>query len=512
MTPTKISTLGRWATVLLLLAACAFLLFYQLGEVPFFGDETLYVRVAARALHTGQWAPLLGGRTAFVWKPPITVWGNGAGMALLGENELGARLGVGLAGLLLCGLTAWFGLRIGNRWTMVLAPLALVSAPGLLLEHGLRTANPEAWLLLAVTASFAYFLETGNRSARTRLGGLGLLSCFSSWTKGIVGPLVVGGALFLVELALPHETAAGPAPLRRRLTRAVVTAGAATIPGILFYLAWLLFSLGSVGDAVYFLGIDLGKRAGAGIDPLHLQPPSIYIRAAIANFGYFAILAPLALAARLLRSRHDPAAAASHERRIHFTLLLWIVVTFVMFGIASSRLAWYVFPAYPALALATALLLDQARVFLARWRGGLVAFLVLLALLGASRIAALARAWPEREPHSLAALQHFLDSEPAARAFVERALGRGPEDGHPVAQWHRHYLRRLAPLDARALPAEAPACSFVVTAEPAAWRPLLGERLAGVTGVRGELPGQLKLFVLDLCGGRFSGGAQEAPP
>ena len=67
MTVTKISTLGLWATVLLLLGTCAFLLFFQLNEVPFFGDETLYVRVAARALHTGQWAPLLGGRTAFVW-------------------------------------------------------------------------------------------------------------------------------------------------------------------------------------------------------------------------------------------------------------------------------------------------------------------------------------------------------------------------------------------------------------------------------------------------------------
>ena len=511
MTVTKISTLGLWATVLLLLGTCAFLLFFQLDEVPFFGDETLYVRVAARALHTGQWAPLLGDRTAFVWKPPIVVWGNGAGMALLGENELGARLGVGLAALLLCALLAWYGLRIGNRWTMVLAPLTLVSAPGLLLEHGLRSANPEAWLLLAVTASFVFFLETGAKSARVRLGGLALLSCFSSWTKGLVGPLVVGGALFLVELAVPRETEAEPATLRRRLARAIVTAGAATLPGLLFYLAWLLFSLGSVGDVLYFLGIDLARRSGAGLDPLHLQPPSIYIRAAIENFGYFALLAPLALAVRLLRSRRDPGVAATHDRRIHSTLLLWIVVTFVLFAIPSSRLVWYVFPAYPALALATALLLDQVRSLLVRWRGGLAAFLLLLALLGAARIEALARAWPEREPHSLGALQRFLDSEPDARAFVERALGRGAEDGHPVAQWHRHYLRRFPPLDGRALPAEAPRCSFVVTAEPAAWRPLLGDRLAGVTGVRGELPGQLKLFVLDLCGGRFSGGAQSSP-
>lgn len=502
---TKISSPWQPAVVLALLGICAFLLFFQLGEIPFYGDETLYVRVAARALDTGHWAPIGGGHP-FVWKPPITVWGSGAGMRLLGENELGARLAVGLAALLLSALTAWFGLRIGNRWTMVLAPLALVSAPGLLLDHGLRSAVPETWLLLAVTASFLYFLECGDTRAAARLGGLALLSCFSSWTKGIVGPLVVGGTLFLVELAVPAGVQGEADTLRRRLRHAIASAGAATIPGILFYLAWLLFSLGSVGDVIHFLGIDVGQRAGAGLDPLHLQPPVIYLRAALENFGLFALLAPLALVVRLARSRHETAVDSRRQRRIHLTLLLWIVVTFVLFVIPSSRLPWYVFPAYPGLALATALALDQARSFLGRWRGGRVLFLLLLALLASARIQALVRAWPEPEPHSLAALQHYLDAAPAARAYTERALRRGAEEGHPVASWHRHYLRRFRLLDRRELPMDAPTCSFVVTAEPEAWRPIVGERLAGVTAVRGELPGQFRLFVLDLCGGAFAAG------
>lgn len=491
--------------MLALLGTCAFLLFFQLGETPFYGDETLYVRIAARALHTGAWAPI-GGENPFVWKPPITVWGSGAGMRLLGENELGARLAVGLAALLLCAVTAWIGLRIGDGWTMVLAPLALVSAPGLLLDHGLRSAVPEAWLLLAVTASFLFFLETGDKSAPARLGGLALLSCFSGWTKGIVGPLVVGGTLALVELAAPAGVKGEAVALRRRLGDAIATAGAALLPGIVCYLGWLLFSLGSVGDVIHFLGFDLSQRAGAGIDPLHLQPAAIYLRAAIENFGVFALLAPLALAVRLARSRHETAADSRRQRRIHWTLLLWIVVTLVLFAIPSSRLPWYIFPAYPGLALATALLLDQARSLLGRWRGGLALFLLLLCFLAAARIQALVRAWPEREPHSLAALQHYLDAAPSARAYTERALRRGVEEGHPVAQWHRHYLRRFRLLDRRELPMDAPTCSFVVTAEPEAWRAIVGDRLAGVTGVRGELPGQFKLFVLDLCGGAFAAG------
>lgn len=505
---------------LALLGICAFLLFFRLGETPVFGDETTYIQVGARALRTGHWAPLLGGKTTFAWKPPLTIWGNALGMGLLGENELGARLAVGLGGLGLCALLARFARRHGNAWTMWLAPLAFVSAPPLLLEHGLRSAVPEAWLLLAVALSFFWFLEAGARSAGVRLGGLALLSMASGWIKGLVGPLIVGGTLFLVELAVPGTAPAGvpqqdgPAPRSwpQRLRAALATAAAATLPGILFYFAWLLFTLGSVGEVLHFLDIDLAQRAASGLDPSHLQPPSIYLAAALANFGPFALLAPLALAGMLIRDRRQPGDQASSTRRLRVTLLLWIAVVFLLFVVPSSRLAWYVFPAYPALAFATALTLDEARRWLAHFRAGPALFLLLLALLGAARVRALVRAWPVREPQSLAALQHRLDADPAARAYAEAGLVRSPEAVASIAAWHRFYLRRFVLLEERVLPAAAPACSFVVTAEPGSWRAAVGSRLAGVTAVRGELPGQWRLFVLDLCHGTFSGGIDESPP
>ena len=90
--------------LLALLVVCSLPLFYRLGEAPVFGDETLSVRVAVRALHWGHWAPLREGWTTFVDKPPMHIWASIAGMKLLGENELGARLGTGLAALLLCGV------------------------------------------------------------------------------------------------------------------------------------------------------------------------------------------------------------------------------------------------------------------------------------------------------------------------------------------------------------------------------------------------------------------------
>jgi 4-amino-4-deoxy-L-arabinose transferase-like glycosyltransferase len=508
----KIASLGRHALLALVLGICAFLLFFQLADTPVLGDEALYTQVGARALRTGQWAPLLGGTRTFAWKPPLTVWGNALGMALLGENELGARLVVGLLGLLLCAVVARFALRIGNRWTMVVAPLALVSAPPLLLVHGLRSAVPEVWLLLAVALSFFHYLESAGKEPWTRFGGLALLSMASGWTKGLVGPLIVGGTLFLVELASPptaEPRAEGPLS---RLRRAGVVAAVATVPGILFYLAWLLFSLGSVGGVFRLLEVDIGQRAVGGLDPLHLQPRGLYARAAFDNFGLFALVVPLVLLGLLWRDRRLVGERVEADRRLRLTLVFWIAVVFILFAVPQSRLPWYVYPAYPALALGVALALDELRRLLSRGRAGAALFLLLLALLGAARVRSLVHAWPELEPYSLAVLQDHLEADPAAVAYVESGLLRGPQAVEQVDTWLRFYLRRFQRVERRELPPEAPACSFVVTPEPDLWRSALGPKLAGVTPLPGSRPGKLPLFVLDLCGGRFSGAARGPLP
>ena len=52
MHPPKISPWLLGTLGLVILAICAFLLFFELGDAPVFGDETLYIRVAGRALQT----------------------------------------------------------------------------------------------------------------------------------------------------------------------------------------------------------------------------------------------------------------------------------------------------------------------------------------------------------------------------------------------------------------------------------------------------------------------------
>lgn len=509
MHPPKISP---WLSGLLgvgLLAVCLFLLFFELGDAPVFGDETLYIRVAEKTLQTGRWVPVVGYPHPFVEKPPLTVWGAAAGMQLAGVHELGARWINGVVGALLCALTGWYAMRLGNHWTMVIAPLLLITAPGLLLDHGLRSVVPESWLLLSVTAAFFWFSFSQARSPAVRLGGLALLSIFAGGTKGIVGPLVLGIALGLVELLAPAERLSPG----RRLRRAVVTGATAAIPGILAYFGWLLFSLSTVSGVRDFLHRDLMVRAAGGRAPIDLQPLSIYMRAVWKDFGLLAVAGPLALLALRWRDRLRPGSEPQREWRESCTLLLWIAAVLVVFGLPKARLPWYFFPAFPALAIAAALALDRLRGLLAglrsaSWsRSATAVFALSLALLFALRADALRRAWPSWDPHSLLALRRLLGADPAARAYADAGLDQGQYARTHVVEWQRFYVRRFAELARRELPPDAPACSFVVTPEPDAWRTVLGDRLAGVTPVAGSVPGWLTLHVLDLCGGRFARSA-----
>lgn len=490
------------------LGACACLLFYGLAEEPAFGDETLYMQVAARAWRTQQWAPLYGGDKVFPWKPPISVWASAAGIGLLGENELGARFFGGLAGLTLCALVAWLAWRNGNAWTMVLAPLALITAPPLLLEHGLRSAVPEPWLLLLVTASFAIFLAGPGLGRRRLLLGLALASALSGWTKSIVGPAIVGLSLFIVELT-NRTTEGSGARLWPRLRRALATAVAAGVPGVLSYAAWAVFSLGFEG-ARQFIHLDLAQRASSGIDPIHLQPVTVYLDSALANFGPFALLAPLVLLWQLRGrgrpERVEPLTVAPYP----LTLLVWILVVVLLFGIPKSRLSWYIYPAYPALALATAASLDLLRSRLAPLRAGRWMFALLLGALVAARAQALKSSWPERDPTSLAALQHLLDADSTARVYVEASIAGKPEPPISLPAWRRFYLRRFTIVDRPELPEALPECAFVVTEDPRAWRRLPQERLMGTIALRGAGPNETQLYILDLCQGRISDRRSKA--
>lgn len=82
----------RWAVWLLAAVGCArltSLAFYPLTDLT----EARYANIARVMLETGDWIAPQTAPGAFFWaKPPLFAWAGAASMALVGHNELGARL------------------------------------------------------------------------------------------------------------------------------------------------------------------------------------------------------------------------------------------------------------------------------------------------------------------------------------------------------------------------------------------------------------------------------------
>ncbi len=457
------------AVGLLLLAG--FLLFDNLGATSLLGDEAIYAEVARQAAFQGQWMPPHFLAKVFLAKPPLRTWAVALLFRLCGVGEWTARAldsGLGVASILLVYLA---GRALFGRRAAAVAALLLLAAPNLLYLHGLRDGVQESALLFAFSAALLAYLGAatgafGERWTRGR-GDLacGLAVAASLVVKNAVGLLVVGVA-GLYELIFARGPAARggrrllpPDPLK---VLAVLAAA---------YLPWLAAACAAThGGYLQILRSDVFQRMTSGIDPHHVRR-GVYLPELVHDFGYAAFLLPLAflfafaafVAGRGRGGRkNEPEAAAEPSRleaeRAGF-LVLWVGLLWTVLSLSVSQMEWYLYPAYPALALLAGYGADRALAALAAWRreAALLAAAVLAVYLGAGLIRSvrIGLAPPPRIDADLVARQLAAAGRPVA--CLDPTL--------VMREWNVFYLYpylgRLA-----ATPAEAAGCAVLYTAHP----------------------------------------------
>jgi len=468
------------------------------------GDEAIYVSVADLATRADHWAPLSLGESNFVAKPPLAIWMIGLGTRLLGDHEAAYRAAGALAGWMVCFATLRLGSALASTGAGALAAILLASSPNLLHLHGLRSAVTEPWLLLAVTASF---LVAAVQRGHRRLVALACLSILNGLAKGLFGLAIVAGASMAAATWLAIESRrSARATERSAEDGAGAVLAAALVPGALAFYGWLHLSLGSWQAIRGHLSRDVVDRVLVGVDAGHLNPPGLYAVTLWTDFGPWLLFAAAALTAGL-GFRGD--AEAGRSGRI--LCGSWLAVTAVLVLFSSSRLAWYLYPAYPAVALAAG----------AGWSGlwaraserrsqRAVLIAAMVALLG-WRAVALATTWPKPETLTIAELARIAKLDPGARILVDENLFRGAAGGR-VRQWNAFYLRRFERAAPGRIPGDRADCRFLVTARPAAWE--ADPSMAGGRRVEIERAAEAdaRLHVIDLCGGRFAGTGSTGDP
>jgi 4-amino-4-deoxy-L-arabinose transferase-like glycosyltransferase len=288
---------------------------------------------------TGDWmTPRLNGIPHY-HKPPFSYWMAGGGMSLFGLNEWGARIGLALAGVF-----ALWG-------TSVIARRAFSGDNG---DAGADAATPGAMALLAplvLASSLLFFILSRQLASDAFLAaavvGFWVAHMSPRYRHGVL-PLAALGLGFFIK---------GPVVFLHTLVPALVGAwiarDRAPIRSFAQDRGWLLFAaiglgwyvveaLRVPGLARYWIQNQLWERYATTVH--HRGGPWYYFAAAL-------VAGALPWTAAVVAGAWADAKRAARLSYPRAALFAWLVLPPLFFSTSGSKLATYVLPEMPAVAI-----------------------------------------------------------------------------------------------------------------------------------------------------------------
>jgi 4-amino-4-deoxy-L-arabinose transferase-like glycosyltransferase len=269
-------------------------------------------------------------------KPPLTYWLSAAGMALLGVNEWGARLFLGLA--FFATILATVALARNWGWSLTEA-----RAAGLI--YG-SAVVPFAAGHVLTTDTFLACWET-----------LGVLACWQAWRGGPRAAWWRWGFWLAFGLAFLTKGPPGWLPLLVMLIFRLVRRKTWGLPGRVWSWGGLLLML-LVGLSwfvavcqrqpalyQYFLGYELVERIASTTHKRN-SPFWMYLPVLLAGLFPWIALWPT-----LLRTAWRRVLAWRGWGDLEWFTALWLAVPFMVFTLSQSRMVFYVLPLFVPLAL-----------------------------------------------------------------------------------------------------------------------------------------------------------------
>ena len=419
----KARALNRKTAALVVLAFGALIYLGNAGFPGLLDDaDASHAVVAREILQRHDWVILYMNGIRYLMKAPLHYWAVAASYALFGWNEFATRLPVALA-MIGLGLLAnefarrFFGLRAG-----LYSALAVLTGAGFFLFT--RIMIPEGLYALEFTAVFYLFIRgwTGSLPPRTAYWGAAVMSALAMLTRGLVGVIFPVGIIGLFVMATRGWKRLGQMPL----VSSTAIFLAVAVP-------WhLLASLrAKTFFWSYFINEHFKRAVGTRFPPdydsvplalwllMHLVwffPWSIFLWAACRNFPG-------------LRQWKNLDAA----QQAKLLLLLWGGFVLFFFSLTfGSRMEYYSFGGWPAIAMLLGIGLAQAEEDRARWlravQAALAAVGAVLAGVLILMLAVSARVQVHGDISTLLARQqgdvyrvsmaHFLDLTPQAFALL----------------------------------------------------------------------------------------------
>ena len=340
--------LSQLPLALVLIAFC-FPLFIGLGVPDLANDEAIYSFAVESILRTGDWlsprsSPNL--HIVFLEKPPLKFWIVAApiSLGLLPLDEFGLRFWDAVLGSVAFVYVFLLGRRLAGPLCGIVAVMILFAHDPLIFDHGVRSNNMDAALLLAYCAGVYHYLRWAEapdpRARWIHAGAVGASFYLGFMTKFVAAlflPMVLGATALIF------------AAHRRRLRddlRRWVTVGAVVLALIV---PWFLYQYVTEGQALIevMFGDHVYTRFTSFADPQHLKPWHFYVSAAYARLTESGSAVWVGFGLLLL-------AVHGVVRKLPdlWIVILWFVLPVTFISLGSSKLYHYFYPYVPPLALA----------------------------------------------------------------------------------------------------------------------------------------------------------------
>jgi 4-amino-4-deoxy-L-arabinose transferase-like glycosyltransferase len=323
---------------------------------PLDRDESRFAQASKQMLETGDFVQIRLGDEARAQKPVGIYWLQAASTAILSpilpdgaeQDTIWTYRIPSLAGALSALLLTFFLVRaFASVETAFFAALILGSTLILMVEA--HIAKTDAFLLAMILGAQSFLMRTylsvrkpEDVPAPSFAAAMAGWACFGFGIL-VKGPIILGvcGATVLAVSVWDRDW--------RWLARLRPLSGFAL--ALLIVVPWLI-AIGIATDGAFFagsLGDDFASKL-IGEQESHGAPPGYFTLLVFVTF-WPAVIVLLPGVLFAVTNRRNPA--------VRF-LLLWAVTTWIMFEAAPTKLPHYTLPAYPALAILSAMWLTQA--------------------------------------------------------------------------------------------------------------------------------------------------------
>lgn len=322
--------------ILILLLLSFTLFFFHLGARPLWDvDEGMHAATSKEMVLSGDWiTPQLNGEN-FYDKPVLFTWLAAISFLVFGFTEFAARLPAAMLGLGCVLATYFFGRWIFSPAIGFLGAVILATTVEFIILS--RVVVHDIALVFFVTlALFCFYMRfSRERQRKTYLLLFYVSAGFAVLTKGPIGvllPVLVIGLFLMV---------------RRKLSFLKEMEIGWGIPVFLAIAApwYILVSLNNKDYAGYFfIQQNVMNFISLSQEVTHPRPVYFYVYILLGGFFPWSIFLPLALLGAL-RGRFEKVGKGA------LFLIVWLVVVFFFFSVASSKLATYILPLFPPVSL-----------------------------------------------------------------------------------------------------------------------------------------------------------------